>query len=98
MVVSLTLTPCFRPTQLLPPDPLATATSPPTLRYHAPPPTYPALLVEAARARGKTNNLFSHFLDMRLPAETAGSPQPYPDEGLYGAVFGGPDALPGEGG
>lgn len=77
----------------MPPDPLTTATSPPTLRYHAPPPTYPALLGDAAKARGETNNLFSHFLDMRLPPETVGSPQPYPDEGLYGIVLGGPEEL-----
>lgn len=85
--------PCCPRLQLLPPDLLATATAPPTLRYHQPPPAYPPIQGEGAKARGETHNLFSHFLDLRLPSETAGSPQPYPDESLYGVVLEGTDEL-----
>lgn len=65
----------------------APETSPvPTLPiYIHPPPTYPPLLGAEAAARGEANNLFSHFLDVRLTTEAPLRPQPDPKR--YGQVI-----------
>lgn len=68
-------------------DPLAPAT------WWQPPPSYPPLCGKAAKARGETNNLFSHFLDMRTLEEAHGSDDPYPDPAVYGEVVPSPDAM-----
>lgn len=43
--------------------------APPPPVYIAPPPPYPPLIGSAALARGETHNLWTRFLDIRIPAE-----------------------------
>ena len=52
--------------------------------YIHPPPSYPALLGAVAGLRGETNNLFSHFLNVRL----AGEGGVHLDKEKYGEVVG----------
>ena len=53
------------------------------VQYHAPPPSYPPIVGNAARQRGETNNLFPKFLDMSL----GDALRLREEEGRYGVVL-----------
>ncbi|GAA5890913.1 hypothetical protein JCM8208_003095 [Rhodotorula glutinis] len=74
------------------PDPRARPAGP---HYLQPVPPYPPICGTAAAARGETHNLWTRFLDVRLPREresgsSAGSAD---DESRYGRVLEGTDEL-----
>lgn len=43
------------------------------LAYIKPPPPYPPIAGSKALARGETNNLWTRFLDMNVPADDPGA-------------------------
>ncbi|BGP13586.1 Protein N-terminal glutamine amidohydrolase [Rhodosporidiobolus nylandii] len=61
-------------------------------RSHMPVPPYPAIQGGAAKARGETHNLWTRWLDMRLPSEKGESESREEEKG-FGVVLESPEEL-----
>ncbi|GAA5951912.1 hypothetical protein JCM10213_008723 [Rhodosporidiobolus nylandii] len=73
-------------------NPAPTAPSPAPPRYIQPVPPYPAIQGGAAKARGETHNLWTRWLDMRLPSEKGESESREEEKG-FGVVLESPEEL-----